>query len=233
MSLLNRHSELVAALGLPPAAMDWIQGRLPLPEFTYDNELCFDYGFPPALLPMLSHMQLPGYVGVVWSWCADTPLTYAEFYVEGKQILEAAQSFEQLRIWFLFSLYGEVPLGELAPLAEFLGICAGDQVREYFAGCSEVEQLIGLEAFKQDPPGVTVGKPSPGWLRPYSAEAVENAMRNNDLREAWGLINSPGADDDVVASTLTWLGQRHQDPRFARLVANWREAHMYDLRPRW
>lgn len=192
-SCRDLYSNILSRIKCDPFIEELASGRVKMPLFTYEAPFDRNYGFPPALIPVLSTPSWPGYIGLVHHWFGNAADTFVKYYAEQSLMVEIANDINQLRVWLVFEFLSNVPeVDEVAQFATAVGFTSMSEVEGYFSRCERVGDLANLGVF------------------------------SGDFELAWYALNSRGLDFNSTAGRLEKLISHAKSPDFVHLVQAWK-----------
>ncbi len=229
--------DLLRNCGYGNDILDIASGKIEVPEFTFEAPFHPSYGFPPALIPLWSNGDWPGYVGLVKHWFGKRPDTFVQFYVEDFIFKEVAKNLNQLKAWMVFDFLRNVPdFDEVGRFAESFVFCKAEEIGNIFADCKGkgVYGLRNLDAFAGDLPAALKDRDQsgePDWLsKPADVDEIVKLIENRQFELAWYKLNS--SDELANADILNILKRMSpatgdKEPFFNDLISCWEDANIW------
>lgn len=225
---------LLKELGYSSTVIGLAEGRFEIAEFTFDVPFVAGYGFPPALLPLWSNAEWPGYVGAIKHWFGHQVESYVFYFVETGSYVEVAKNVEQLKAWLTYHFFCIDPdfIHEAGRFAESIDFCDAGDVEAIFAPIANVSDLATLPLFSADVPAVLLNplnEAAPAWVRsPVSVTEIIGKIEAGFLEEAWLLLNSSSLGATEMLDLLSRLAVASDGgpEKFRDLIDCWKEANL-------
>lgn len=220
-SCRDLYSNILSRIKCDPFIEELASGRVKMPLFTYEAPFDPNYGFPPALIPVLSTPSWPGYIGLVHHWFGNAADTFVKYYAEQSLMVEIANDINQLRVWLVFEFLSNVPeVDEVAQFATAVGFTSMSEVEGYFSRCERVGDLANLGVFSNAPAALRSRDGRPNWV--CAEDSFDRHFESGDFELAWYALNSRGLDFHSTAGRLEKLISHAKSPDFVHLVQAWK-----------
>jgi hypothetical protein len=227
------YASLLREIGASSQIVSAHEGEITVPKYTLTAPFKAQYGYPPAIIPLWSNADWPGYIGVVLPWFGGAEYEFVKIYSDSGFMSEIALSFDQLSAWLAFDFLCNVPdAHEVGEFAESIGLCSKDDVENYFRDCKDQHDLIKLPVFKDRPPRILTEEAAdgrPAWILPKTSKnEIINFIDQGDLRTAWYGINSLNFRSKDVDELIDYISLHSKNAHFLQLVECWREnSHLW------